>query len=189
MNEEEAVTTNDARSEWIKFGVLVAVFAIVILVVALSRPLIFGHIVPAVMGDGQSAAPAVTQPMEEETTPAEALEGPYPAPSTEESSETAGEEARVEETSTDGATAEESATEEVNTDTETETTDNTAADSAADTPQENNGIEYTIRPGDTLYAIARRYGTTAEEIVAANDSLNSLQDPIIPNTTIIIPRR
>lgn len=184
MNEEEAATTNDARSEWIKFGVLVAVFVIVILVVALSRPLIFGRIVPAVMGEGQSSAPAVTQPTEEEPASTETMEDAYPAPAEEESSES-GTETSVEEP----ATTEEPSSEETTTTTEEETTDNTTEEeTAADTPQTDNSFEYTIRQGDTLYGIARRYGTTAEEIVAANDSLSSLQDPIIPNTTIIIPR-
>ena len=43
-----------ARSEIIKFLILVGVCVVVVLVVALARPLIFNRIVPAVMGEGMS---------------------------------------------------------------------------------------------------------------------------------------
>ena len=31
------------------------------------------------------------------------------------------------------------------------------------------GINYTVQPGDTLFSIARRFGTTVEAIMTAND--------------------
>lgn len=41
---------------------------------------------------------------------------------------------------------------------------------AAPTPGPGN--EYTVQPGDTLYSIARRYGTTVEAIQSANGIVN-----------------
>jgi len=49
MNQEQE---NQTRTEWTKFGVLTGIFFVVALVVALARPLIFGRIVPLVMGEG-----------------------------------------------------------------------------------------------------------------------------------------
>ncbi|MFQ5434293.1 MAG: LysM peptidoglycan-binding domain-containing protein [Anaerolineae bacterium] len=51
MNEAQEDQT---RAEWTKFGVLAGVLFVVVLVVAVVRPLIFGRIVPVVMGDGLS---------------------------------------------------------------------------------------------------------------------------------------
>ena len=46
---------------------------------------------------------------------------------------------------------------------------------------------YTVRPGDTLWAIARRFGTTVEALVQAND----IPDPnlIYPGQVLTIPGR
>ena len=40
-------------------------------------------------------------------------------------------------------------------------------------PVDPEGVEYTVRPGDTLWDIARRYGTTVEAIAREN----SIPDP------------
>jgi nucleoid-associated protein YgaU len=52
-------------SEYRKFGVLVAAFVIVVLAVAVLRPLIFEHIIPAILGLGATlpAAEPPTGPM------------------------------------------------------------------------------------------------------------------------------
>lgn len=44
---------------------------------------------------------------------------------------------------------------------------------------------YTVRPGDTLWLIARRFGTTVEAIVQANNLVNPEQ--IFPGQRLIIP--
>lgn len=49
MNEAQE---NRTRAEWTKFGALAGILFVVVLVVALVRPLIFGRIVPLVMGEG-----------------------------------------------------------------------------------------------------------------------------------------
>ena len=44
---------------------------------------------------------------------------------------------------------------------------------------------YTVRPGDTLWAIARRFGTTVQELV----NLNGIADPnlIYPSQVLRLP--
>lgn len=44
---------------------------------------------------------------------------------------------------------------------------------------------YTIRPGDTLYNIARKYHTQVDRIIAANPGINPSN--LIPGTTIVVP--
>ena len=46
-------------------------------------------------------------------------------------------------------------------------------------------FEYTVQPGDTLWAISRRFGVTIEDIL----SLNDIPDPsrIFPGQVLIIP--
>ena len=47
------------------------------------------------------------------------------------------------------------------------------------------GVTYTVRPGDTLWAIARRFGTTVQDLVRANN----IADPnlIYPGQVLTIP--
>lgn len=203
MNEEE--TTHNPRAEWISFGIFVAVLVIVMLVVAVSRPLIFGRIVPAVIGDsspryGQATpaeqpeeAPQETVPAEapaEEVTPPEepaeetTSDEPAPEQPAEESLELEDTETVEEPAATDTDTTQPTTT----TDTEEAPTTNTAADQP-ESAAGANSFTYTVRAGDTLYQIARRYGTTSEEIIAASDSLNSLEDVIVPGMELTIPRR
>ena len=47
------------------------------------------------------------------------------------------------------------------------------------------GVTYTVRPGDTLWTIARRFGTTVQNLVRANN----IADPnlIYPGQVLTIP--
>lgn len=55
-------------------------------------------------------------------------------------------------------------------------------------PHCESGGFVTIRPGDTLYSIARRYNTTVQAIIAANPGINPNNLPVgelvcVPNPT------
>ena len=56
-----------------------------------------------------------------------------------------------------------------------------------DSGSPDTSATYTVRPGDTLWAIARRFGTTIEALVQAND----IPDPnlIYPGQVLTIPGR
>ena len=56
-----------------------------------------------------------------------------------------------------------------------------------DSGSPDGSATYTVRPGDTLWAIARRFGTTVEALVQAND----IPDPnlIYPGQVLTIPGR
>jgi LysM repeat protein len=56
MREENEIR----RSELIKFGILAIILLGAVLLVAVTRPLIFGQIVPAVIGQGERSAPLST---------------------------------------------------------------------------------------------------------------------------------
>jgi LysM repeat protein len=47
------------------------------------------------------------------------------------------------------------------------------------------GGTWTVEAGDTLWAIARRYGTTPEVLAAANG--RSLDSPLKPGETLKVP--
>lgn len=50
--------------------------------------------------------------------------------------------------------------------------------------EETTGFRYITRPGDTLWSIAQRYGTTVENIKAKNGIANP--NIIYPGTTLIL---
>lgn len=62
------------RGEWLKFGLLALVLLATVLIIALLRPYIFNTIIPAVLGEGQPAAPLVTDEAEAETIKPEIVE-------------------------------------------------------------------------------------------------------------------
>ncbi len=61
----------------------------------------------------------------------------------------------------------------------------TGAPTAAALPPGAGATTYTVQLGDTLYAIAAKYGVTIQQIQAANPGLNPNQ--LIPGTVLIIP--
>lgn len=146
MNQESSENTQSSvRGELIKFGLLVIVFIVVLVVVALSRPLIFDRILPAVLGmeNGDLApqvepAPTVMPEADEpEETPVEAENDPN------------GEEAETEELE------------------ETETDPVEAAE-----PPPPEPVVHIVQRGENLTLIARRYGVTVEAIMNANNLTN-----------------
>lgn len=148
----------DQRAEIIKFGVVVLIALIVVLVVALSRPFIFGRVVPAVLGEGEPV-PVIDQP---------AADDAYPA---------AGNDAAADEDdATDGMGGE--------PETAVPATDDTATE--GETATEDDTITHVVQPGETLFAIARIYDVTVDELVAANNITNPNVVPV--GTALKIPK-
>lgn len=84
MSEEPEETKPAPSREWMKFIVLAVILVGVIIVMAVTRPLIFNRIVPAVMGEGQLAAPMPAEEPEETIEEAYPLEEATPLPVVEE---------------------------------------------------------------------------------------------------------
>ncbi len=156
--------------QWLKFGILAGILLIVVLVIALLRPLIFGGIVPAVMGgDGTvEETTAVDETIVEESPETDAPL--VPVDDTTETDSTVETEAPVDESVT------ETPVEEVVVDESVDDGGETAVST----------ITYTVKPGDTIYSIAREHNVSPAAIVAAND----LTDPnnILIGTELLIPQ-
>lgn len=182
MNESNAPTT---RSELIKFGVLVVICLVVVLVVWVTRPLIFGRIVPAVMGEGETAV-TVDEPETDAEAPTETE-----TDTVDETEDTAADEADAEEpeaeeadagvdaSGADGMEAAEGET-AVSTEAESEDVDPESLPTSVPT------ISHVVQPGDTLTAIARKYGVTAVAIRAANNIPNP--NVLRVGDTLLIPQ-
>jgi LysM repeat protein len=134
------------RGEWIKFGILTLVLLGTVLVVALTRPLIFGHVIPAIMGEGQE----VVQPTpadEEEAYPVSEDEpehvDPYPAPDHGSFIPSLGGPDEAYPAPVDDDNGEETAI-----------------------------ILHTVRPNQNLTQIAAEYDVTIQEIIALNNITN-----------------
>lgn len=192
-----------AAREGLKFLVLVIVLLGAVAIVALTRPLIFGKIVPAVMGDdialptpepaevtGEDAMDAEGYPGAEENEGETAVDT-EPAPTTGDEAETDEAETPGEEPATDeGETpAEEATTDE----TEAPATDSTnEADSSTDeteppaSEEDSTIITHTVKQGETLQTIAAQYGITLQQLIAANALPNP--DYIRVGDKLIIPQ-
>lgn len=46
-------------------------------------------------------------------------------------------------------------------------------------------VVHVVRPGDTLYAIARRYGVSVGSVIAANRGLDP--ERLLPGTRVLVP--
>lgn len=153
----------ETRGEWFKFGLLAVVLLFTILIIALLRPLIFNKIVPAVLGEGQLVAPLVTGSEAETIKPEAADTGSEAVEDTNE-----GEVSAPEETSPPDST--EAAPEPTKPE-----------DFPTAVPAQN----HTVQAGETLTAIAQRYGVTVQAIVSANNIANP--DRVAVGTQLIIP--
>jgi LysM repeat protein len=161
-DESHREETAHTRGELIKFGILTLVLLGTVLVVAVTRPLIFGHIVPAIMGEG--AAPEVVEPL----PPAESMPGDDTAVD------------QIDDT--DPVSAEEPATTEPypapTTSQETFIPAVGSSDEAYPVPEDEDSgeetavISHTVQPNDNLTKIAEQYGVTVQEIIALNNITN-----------------
>lgn len=142
------------RQEWRNFGILVVVLVGAVLVVALTRPFIFGRVVPAVLGDGLNRPAAVQEmPVEQPQSEPEATAVPE-AP-------TEGEETQI------FIPAAEAGGGAPNTPP--------AEEGGEALPTAVNTITHIVQPGETVTQIAKQYGVTVDDIVAANNLSNPNQ--------------
>lgn len=150
------------RMELIKFGILAAILLGTVVILALSQPLVFGRIVPSVMGEGQTAntEPDGTSSDTGETSPDG---GGEQTP--------AGEDTTQDPNQGGGAPA---------------ATDAPAVEPGAEEPTAVPAQIYVVQAGDTLNSIARRFNTTVDAIIAVNE----IQDPdnLLVGTTLDIPQ-
>lgn len=144
MNEEDL--PSGPPSEMVKFGVLAVILIGTVLVIALLRPLIFGRIVPAVMGEGRVIPPtAVPMVQTPGVTPSPDM-GILPV-----------------EVTPPGLTP----TPDANI-LPVEVTP-----PMLDTPSAGNGeIHHIVKQWETLTSIAKQYNVTVEAIVRANHITN-----------------
>lgn len=148
---EDTQPQDSPRSEWVKFGALVLVLVGILGVVALSRSLIFGRIVPAIMGGGSPAAPLAVptvEPTEIPVVPAAAPTGEVFLPALT--------------TDTTDTSAQPTVTEVVPVATEA-----VMVETAVPQP-----ITHTVQPGENLTKIAQQYNIPVQAIMQANNLLN-----------------
>lgn len=164
---------HEHRNQWLKFGILALILFGTVVVIAMARPLIFGHVVPAVMGDTSVSSEEAVP----EAAPPAAGEGDtevfIPAAS---SGDTTGEGGQpVEAVEGEGEGGGETAVSEPSPQPTTEPTpEPTAAP-----------ITHTVQSGDNLTKIAQQYGVTVQDIMTANNLLNA--DYIAVGQVLIIP--
>jgi LysM repeat protein len=168
--------------EMLRFYALIIILGVVILVVAVTRPLIFGRIVPAVMGEGiviSTPEPPATDEEQETDMPAESPDETEPA--TEETTDTgdsSDEAASPEENTADSASSAE-------TNNEAETTNESNVGETAE--NETTPMMHIVQEGETLQKIAAQYGVTLQELIAANGLVNP--DYIQVADELVIPRK
>lgn len=151
MHSENQTTPGQ---EWRNFGILAVVLVGAVLVVALLRPLIFGRIVPAVLGDGLNKPADVEEmPVEQPQNEPEATAVPE-APA-------AGEETQIFIPAAEAGGG---------------APDTTPPEESGEAlPTAVNTITHTVQPGETVTQIAKQYGITVDDIVAANNLSNPNQ--------------
>lgn len=160
----QTAASHEHRNQWILFGILVIILLGTVVVIALLRPLIFGRIVPAVMGDTVTPETAVMDeayPTAEDAVPTGENEVFIPAASGGGTG--------------DAVPAEESVVEETPPLEETAVPPEPAPEP----------VTHTVQVGDNLTKISAQYGVSVEEIMAANNLTNA--DYISVGQVLIIP--
>lgn len=180
MTEDTEARENE---EWIKFGVLAGVMAVVVLTVFLIRPLVFGHIIPVIMGEGIVITAPVEELVPQILVPA-IIEEPAATPRQEEPSNEVEAVAEPAEADTAEAAPAAEPAEAVPESAVEEAPE--AALSEESAPQPEAAIEsvqsalplaaplvHRVKTGDTLIGIAAQYNVTVDQIVAANGLLSA----------------
>jgi LysM repeat protein len=172
-----------AAGEMLRFFALIIILGVVVLVVAVIRPLIFGRIVPAVMGEGivvTTTESPVNEGEEENNTAEE------PAGTGQSTEEAAGASDNSEiEAPSEENTAGEAESPPTN---EAETVNEGEAEAQEETTVENQPapLTHTVIQGETLQKIAAQYGITLQELIAANNLPNP--DYIRVGDKLLIPQ-
>ncbi|MCA9934129.1 MAG: LysM peptidoglycan-binding domain-containing protein [Ardenticatenaceae bacterium] len=180
FESREGTEEPSPRSEWVKFGVLAVIMLGAIAVVALLRPYIFNHIVPAVMGEGMAT------PVPQEAVP-EPVDAAEPGGSAEEAYPI---EVIIPLITEEGAAVEveEAAPAEAEAGYPAP-----AVEEMVVTEEEGSGeetavftIDHVVQPGENLTTIAEKYNLTVQEILDAN----TIPDPnhIEVGTLLYIPQ-
>ena len=160
-----------------KFIALIILLLLAVGCVAVTRPFVFGQIVPAVIGED------IVLPDDDPTTVEE-----QPAEEAENTADEAGDEAAEEE---EGETADSNTTTSEGTPAEetTDPTNDTESGEAASEDAGQSGAQetttHTIKQGETLQTIAAQYGITLPELIAANKLANP--DYIRVGDKLVIP--
>ncbi len=178
MSEDlERENAESPRSEWIKFGVLAAIMLGAVLVVALLRPYIFNHVVPAVMGEGVEQPAGPVDGNEAYPIMIPVVSDGEKSPSEESSEPNAAEEVPVEE-----------AYPAPETDVEVETVEEEMGSDIGSGEVETavTTIDHTVQPNENLTTIAKQYNTTIQAILDANDIPNP--NRIDAGTVLHIPQ-
>ncbi|VAW42498.1 hypothetical protein MNBD_CHLOROFLEXI01-4070 [hydrothermal vent metagenome] len=171
------IEEDDARGEWVKFGVLAVILLFTVLIIALLRPLIFGKIVPAVLGENQPAAPLINSESEAETIKPDAEEAVEEGMVEEEAAEESAEESAEE--------AAEEPAEEPAVSPADDSGEAVEPENPEDFPTAVPAQTHTVQVGETLTAIAKQYNSTVQSIVDANDISNP--NSVNAGTKLIIP--
>ncbi|HID53809.1 MAG TPA: LysM peptidoglycan-binding domain-containing protein [Anaerolineae bacterium] len=137
--EEAAKRKQQARRQYINFGILAAILLGIVLVVAVAAPVITPKLVGAIMGDNLAKAELVREAVDDvqETQPGDmpVTEDAYPPEA--------------------GSGGQEEAPAEENV---------TQPEAAAPT-----AVTHQVQAGETLYAISRQYNLTIEDLIRANN--------------------
>lgn len=188
---EESTDRSNAQitpgGEWLRFGVMAVILIGTILVIMLLRPMIFGRIVPAIMGEGMLTAPIPTNidgesvKTDTETTPAEVA--PPPTTAAEEAAPATDDPASqqfipIQAGGDDNGYPAAKDTGTPATDATTPTTEAAATAVSA--------LRHTVQPGENLTAIAQKYNITIDDIIRANALTNPNQ--ITAGTELVIPQ-
>ena len=159
--DEAPAAPSETRGELIKFAILALVLLGAVLVVALARPLIFGHIVPAIMGEQE----AVPQPLPVEEMPADAdvaePDEAYPLDAED-----------PEATEAYPAPDHDSFIPSVGGPNEAEAYPAPADDAVGVEGEETAVITHTVQANENLTRIAEIYGVSVETIIEFNNIRN-----------------
>jgi len=166
--------SNESEGNWederTRFGVLAVVMIGIVLIIAVARPLVFGHVIPVILGEGLTSAPRRAELIPPQVTPA-AGESTEPESAEEGVVAPAAEPGVME----NGAVPADEATEGSEQATE------------AQPPSSASFTVHVVRTGDTLTSIAEQYSVTVDAIVRANNLASPNRINIGDELTVPLP--